>query len=139
MHGQDRSADKARAINGQRVVVALKLFTPPVPRRASVPGVKGNRMNCLSGDRGDILGRDTGINHSLMAAVKVEVVDDPGLIVSMRHFAGFNAMTSRIWTAKVLRRHEREGIRVQAEVKIGTDGMALINEPDTGLIYRMGR
>ena len=112
MQGEDRSADKARAIHGQRVAVALKLFAPPTPRHASVPGAKGDRMNRLSGDRGDVRGRDAGIHNPLMAAVNVEVIDDRGLIVNARHFTCVNAMTPRMRIAEVLRRHEREGVRI---------------------------
>ena len=138
MQGQNRSADKARAINGQRIVVAFKLFTPPVPSHVSIPGANGNRVNHLSGDRGDILRRDAGIDDALVAPVKIDVIDRRGLVVNVRDPICFDAKTLRMGVAKIPCRHKREDTGAQAEVKISTDGMALIHEPDAGLIYRMG-
>jgi len=138
MHGQDRSADKARAINGQRVVVAFKLFTPTVPSHASIPGANGHRVNHLSGDRSDILRRDAGVDDALVTPVKINVIDGRGLVIDMRDPICFDAKTLRMRVAEIPCRHKREDTGAQAEVKISTDGMALIHEPDAGLIYRMG-
>lgn len=138
MQSQDRSADKVRAIYGQRVVVALKLFTPPVPGHTSISGANGNRVNRLSGDRSDLLRRDAGIDDALVAAVKIEVIDGRGLVVDMRDPICFDAKTLRMGVAEIPCRHKCEDAGAQAKIKTGTDGMALINEPDAGLIYRMG-
>jgi len=135
---QDRSADKVRAIYGQRVVVALKSFTPPVPSHASIPGANGDRVNHLSGDRRDILRRDAGIDDALVAAVKIEVIDGRGLVVNVRDPIGFDAKTLRMRVTEIPRRHKREDAGAQTKIKTGTDGMALINEPNAGLINRMG-
>ena len=70
-----------RAIHDQRVAIVLKLFMPAAPRNASIPGLNGDRMNLLPGDRGDVVRRDAGIDDALMVTVKVDVVDDRGLIV----------------------------------------------------------
>ena len=115
MQRQDRRADKMRTIHDQRVAIALKLFMPAAPGNASIPGLNGDRMNLLPGDSGDVVRRDAGIDDALMVAVKIDVVDDRGLIENPRYFTCLDAMTSRMRVAEILRCHKREGIRIQAE------------------------
>src|SRR5579862_1668276 len=140
MHRQDRSADKMRTIHDQRVTVVLKLFMPPAPRDTSVPGLNGNRMNFPPGDSRDVLRRNTDIDNALMVVVKIDVVDDRGLIENPCYLTGLDAMTSWMRIAEVLCCHKREGIRPQ--VQTGTRRVALVDKSDTGPINsrrRQGR
>src|ERR1700690_1112816 len=117
MQGQDRSADKARAIHDQRTAVVLKLFSPPAPGCASIFGANGNRVNRLSGDGGDVLRRDAGIDDTLVATVKIEVIDGLGLVVNVRYSIRFDAKTLRMRVAEIPCGHKREDAGVQAKIE----------------------
>ena len=124
-------------IHNQGVGIAVKLFMPAAPGNLSIPGLNGDRNDLLPGDRGDVGRRDAGIDDALTVAVKIDVVDDRGLIENPRYFTCLDAMPSWMRVAEVLRCHKREGIRIQAPT--GTRGVALVNKSDASLINRSRR
>jgi len=82
-----------RAVHDQRAAITFKLFTPATAPDPAIPVVNGDGMNFLPGNRGNIMRRDAGIDEALVVAVKVDVVEDRGLIVNPRYFARRHAMT----------------------------------------------
>jgi len=109
MQRQHRSACKRRAVDDQRAAIVRKLFVRSTPRRTSIPGLNFDRMDFLVGDRGDVLWRDAAIDDALLVFVKVEVINERGLIVDAGHFGAVNAIAPRMRVAEIFRGHKGEG------------------------------
>ena len=75
----------------------------------------------------------------MAVAVHVEIVDDGRATINLRHLRRRDAMGARMRVAKIPRRHEREKIHAQAEIKIGADGRAVVENSHACPISRARR
>ena len=98
-----------------------------------------DRVNRRPGDVGDMLRLDAAVDDGPVVAVKIEVVDDRGLIEYPRFVPCLDAKMARMRVAKISGRHKREEIRGQAKIKSNAHAIAAINEAHAGPVNRKRR
>ena len=134
-----RIAREARAIYNKRAAIATELIAmwAVSGRRGCVPDCDG--MDGCMRVGNDSFRRDASIDKGPVVAVEIEVIDDRGVIINLRHLGRCHAIAARVRVAKMSNRHKRETIPTQAEIETDADGEPVIKESNTIPIRRARR
>lgn len=106
-------------------------------RRGCVPD--GDGMDGCMRAGNDSFRRDAGIDKGPVVAVEIEVIDDRGVIINLRHLGRCHAIAAWVRVTKMTDRHERETIYAQTKVESKTDVEAPIKEAGAFPIHRKWR